>query len=195
MPDLSQASEKRLSLPPTRQGPFDLPARSGHGLVHVVIDTPQGSTQKYKYDPRLGLFKLSRVLPRGMQFPYDFGSVPSTVAADGDALDVMVLADSPSFVGCLMSIRLIGVIEARQTEKGKTIRNDRLLGVAQTPVNNPPVTRLQDVEPETIEALEHFFVNYNRAHGREFKPLRRSGPQVAERLLKDAIRSHDKRGV
>jgi inorganic pyrophosphatase len=65
-----------------------------------------------------------------MVFPFDFGSIPGTVAADGDPLDVLVLMDEPAFVGCLIQARLLGVIEAEQTEAGKTERNDRLIAVA-----------------------------------------------------------------
>ena len=67
------------------------------GLVRVIVDTPRGSHNKLKYDEELGCFKLSRILPVGHVFPYDFGSVPGTRAADGDALDVLVLLDAPTF--------------------------------------------------------------------------------------------------
>src|SRR5689334_25214782 len=90
-------------------------------LVNVIIDTPRGSRNKFKFDEKLGCFKLARILPAGFAFPYDFGSIPQTRAEDGDALDVMVLGEEPSFAGCLITVRLIGVISGRQTEKGKTI--------------------------------------------------------------------------
>ena len=96
-------------------------------LVRVVIDTPAGSRNKYKFDPELGLFKISRILPVGMSFPFDFGSIPRTEAEDGDALDVLVLSEAPLFVGCLVHVHLIGVIRTTQTERGKSIRNDRLV--------------------------------------------------------------------
>ena len=162
---------------------MNIPALTDDGLVRVLIDTAQGSCNKYKYDAELGLFKLSHVLPGGMHFPFDFGSIPGTAAADGDALDVVVLSQTPSFVGCLMTVRLIGVIEAEQTEKRRTIRNDRLLAVAQTPVNRPAVRQLRQLPKITLDELEQFFVNYNRAHGRQFKPLGRRGPRAAKRLL------------
>lgn len=82
---------------------ISIPARSDDGLVHVIIDTPQGSRNKYKYDEDLHCFKLSRVLPLGMCFPHDFGSIPSTAAADGDPLDVIVLVDTPGIAGCFYS--------------------------------------------------------------------------------------------
>ena len=171
---------------------MNLPARTDGGLVHVIVDTAQGSRNKYKYDPALGVFKLSRILPSGMNFPFDFGSIPGTVAADGDALDVMVLTQTPSFVGCLMTVRLIGVIEAEQTEKRRTLRNDRLLAVVQTPVNSPTVRQLRDLPKIMVDELEQFFVNYNRAQGRQFRPIGRRGPQAAQKLLDAGIRQFDR---
>lgn len=167
---------------------MSLPARAARGLVHVIIDTPRGSGNKYKYDADYRIFKLSRILPLGMHFPYDFGSIPGTAAADGDALDVVLIAEHPSFVGCLMTVRLIGVLEAEQTEKRRTIRNDRLLAVAQTEVNTPNIREIHALPKTTLDHLEAFFVGYNRAHGRQFRPIGRRGPQAAERLLTAAIR-------
>jgi inorganic pyrophosphatase len=168
-----------------------LPARAGHGLVNVIIDSPRGSANKYKYDAALEVFRLSRVLPRGMSFPYDFGSIPGTRAADGDPLDVMVITHTASFVGCLMTIRLIGVIEAEQTEGRHTIRNDRLLSVVRTPVNKPTIGQLRDLPKIAIDEIEQFFVTYNRAHGRVFKPIGRRGPRAAEQLLRSCMRQYD----
>jgi inorganic pyrophosphatase len=92
---------------------MDLPARDPEsGLVRVVIDTPRGSRNKYKFDRELASFKLSRVLPAGMSFPFDFGSIPGTEAEDGDALDVLVLTESPLIVGCVVHVHLVGIIQA-----------------------------------------------------------------------------------
>lgn len=178
-------------------GTFDwgmsLPPQGERGLVHVIVDTPKGSSNKYKYDPRRRLFKLSRVMPLGMHFPCDFGAIPSTAAADGDALDVAVITEHPSFIGCLLTVRLIGVLEAEQTEKGRILRNDRLIAVPETPVNPPEARELRDLPSGSMAQLEQFFVGYNRAHGRRFQPLARRGPRHAERLLRTAIRLHEQR--
>ena len=109
------------------------PRERGTGRIHVIIDTPAGSRNKYKFDPQLQLFRVSRILPIGMAFPYDFGSIPGTCAEDGDALDVLVLGLAPTFPGCLTTARLIGVLRAWQVEHGKRVTNDRLLAVAETP--------------------------------------------------------------
>jgi hypothetical protein len=84
--------------------------------IKVIVETPRGSRNKYKYERRLKRFRLKSVLPSGTEFPYDFGFVPKTRAADGDPLDVLVLMDEGTFPGCVVEVRLIGVFEARQTE-------------------------------------------------------------------------------
>src|SRR6202035_6130546 len=96
----------------------------------AIIETPKNRRNKFDYDPESDLFKLGGVLPEGLAFPFDFGFIPSTLGGDGDPLDIMVLMDEPAHVGCLLDVRIIGVIEATQTEDGETETNDRLLGVA-----------------------------------------------------------------
>ena len=168
----------------------EIETRDGRSkCINVVIDTPKGSRNKYKYDEVLGLFRLSRVLPVGAQFPYDFGSIPRTCADDGDALDVLVLMEEPTFVGCLVTVRLVGVLRARQRKGSKMIRNDRLIAVAETSVNRPKIHSLDDVGGEELKQIEHFFASYNRAQRRVFVPAGRAGPQAAEVLLAAAVRA------
>jgi inorganic pyrophosphatase len=168
----------------------ELPAReSGSRRIHVLIDTPAGSRNKYKYDPSLGVFRVSRVLPKGAVFPYDFGSVPQTCAPDGDPVDVLVLGGAPSFPGCLVTARLIGVLHAKQREHGRTIRNDRLIAVMETPVNRSPLRELRDLDPERLRDIENFFESYNRRQGRDFTITGRGGRSVAEAALERALRA------
>jgi inorganic pyrophosphatase len=78
------------------------------GNLNVVIETPQGSRNKFSYDLELELYRLKGTLPVGASFPYDFGFVPSTLGADGDPIDVLLLMEEPAFTGCLVEARLIG---------------------------------------------------------------------------------------
>ena len=94
-----------------------------------MVECSEGKRGKFAYDPTLGGFELKRLLPAGTAFPLNFGFVPSTKADDGDPLDVMVIHDVPLPMGALVQVRLIGVIEAEQTEDGQTVRNDRLIGI------------------------------------------------------------------
>jgi inorganic pyrophosphatase len=157
------------------------------GLLNVVVDTPKGSRNKYKYDEKQGLFRLSKILPLGASFPFDFGFIPSTEAEDGDPLDVLVLMDEPAFSGCVVPARLIGVIEAEQTQDGRTVRNDRLVAVAETPYNPPEFHSLEDLSEQRLAEMEHFFVSYNAMEGRKFRPIGRHGPEQAEKRVEDAM--------
>jgi inorganic pyrophosphatase len=159
--------------------PFDRDS----GDLHVVIDTPKGSRNKFAWDEERELFELSGVLPAGAVFPYDFGFIPGTKGEDGDALDVLVLMDEPAFSGCLVACRLLGVIEAEQTEEGRTERNDRLIAVASTSRTHGHLQSLDDLNSKIVDEIEHFFVSYNTAKGKKFKPLGRFGPERARKLV------------
>jgi inorganic pyrophosphatase len=159
--------------------PFDRES----GDLNVIIDTPKGSRNKYGWDEKRELFELTGLLPLGAVFPYDFGFIPNTRGGDGDPLDVLVLMDEPAFTGCLVPARLLGVIEAKQTEKGKTERNDRLIAVAANSRINGHLKSLDDLNSKMLDEIEHFFVSYNAAKGKKFKPLGRFGPKRARRLV------------
>ena len=153
------------------------------GNLNVVIDTPKGSRSKFAFDPDRNAYVLKKVLPKGMIFPFDFGSIPGTVAEDGDPLDVLVLMDDVAFVGCLIEARLIGVIEAKQSERGKTERNDRLLAVAAESPTHMEIKSLPDVSGRLLDEIEHFFVSYNKIAGKTFKPLSRRNAKHAAKLI------------
>jgi len=169
--------------------PYDLldPFDEKTGDLNVVIETPKGSRNKFDYDHELGLFRLGGVLPAGAVFPFDFGFVPKTLGGDGDPLDVLVLMDEAAFTGCLVLVRLIGVIEAEQTEEGKTTRNERLIAVAAKSRDHAEVVSLSQISDNLVEEVEHFFVSYNTAKGKEFKPLGRFGADRAVRVVEEGI--------
>ena len=152
--------------------------------ITTVIETPKGSPNKYDYDENCAAFRLACVMPEGSTFPYDFGFIPSTLGQDGDPLDVLVFLDAPVPVGCVISARLIGVIEAKQRKKGADwIQNDRLLAVATHAHTHAHVKCLDDLRPRLLDEIEAFFESYNRLNGKEFKPVDRSGRKKARRLL------------
>ncbi len=156
------------------------------GMLNVIIETSKGSRNKLKYNADQGLFELSKVLPRGLVFPFDFGFIPSTVGDDGDPLDVLVLLDAPVPAGCKISARLIGVIEAEQTQDGKTERNDRLIAVAENCHEHKGLHTLKDLSANLLREIEHFFISYNEMANKQFKPLARRGPRHADKLVKQA---------
>jgi inorganic pyrophosphatase len=158
------------------------------GELNVVIETPKNSRNKYAFDTDLGVFVLKGVLAAGHSFPFDFGFIPQTLGGDGDPLDVLVLMDEAAFAGCLVPSRLIGVIEAEQTERdGKTERNDRLIAVAAGSHTHSHVKSINDLNDTLVEEIEHFFVSYNEIKGKKFKSLGRFAAQKAKRLVEEAV--------
>ena len=159
--------------------PFDRES----GYLNVVIETPKGCRNKYAFDFDIKSYRLKTVLPNGAVFPFDFGSIPGTKADDGDPLDVLLLMDEPAFTGCLVEGRVLGVIEAEQTENGKTERNDRVIAVAAKSHTHASLKSLLELEPKLVDEIEHFFISYNKERGKKFKPIGRKGPAAATRLI------------
>ena len=156
----------------------------------AIIETPKGNRNKFDYDPESNLFRLGGLLPEGMMFPFDFGFIPSTVGEDGDPLDVMVLMDAPAHVGCLMDVRLIGVISAEQIQDGKKEKNDRLLGVAIHSYAHEDLTTIDDVSKTLLSQVEAFFISYNKQRGKEFRITGKGGPSKAVKLVKAGMKSY-----
>jgi inorganic pyrophosphatase len=159
----------------------------------AIIETPKNRRNKFDYDPASHLFKLAGLLPEGMMFPFDFGFVPATLGGDGDPLDVMVLMDEPAHVGCLVDVRIIGVIQATQTEKGKTEANDRLLAVAVHSYSHEKVASIEELNPSILTQIEHFFVSYNEVRGNKFKLKGQGSPKHALTIIKQGIKALKKR--
>jgi inorganic pyrophosphatase len=160
----------------------------------VVIETPKGSRNKYKYAGDFSCFQLAKVLPEGMVFPFDFGFLPSTLGDDGDPLDVLLVMDQPTFCGCLILSRLVGVIEAEQTEKkGATERNDRLVAVPLETQRYGKVCSIKDLDKQMLDEIERFFRSYNDQSGKKFKLIGFHGPHRAESLAKQGMKKFAKR--
>src|ERR1700704_4369334 len=166
----------------------EIPAYDGEsGDLRIVIETPKGSRNKYKYDPECDCLELATVLPEGMIFPYDFGFIPSTIGEDGDPLDVLVLMDAPDVPGCVIRGRLIGVIKARQREQEQKewIRNDRLIAVACHAQTHQDEKSVKDLRPQLCEEITAFFIEYNKERNREFEQLDLGGPRKALKVVKE----------
>jgi inorganic pyrophosphatase len=150
-----------------------LPRRldSKAATCRAIIECPKGSAVKYAYDAKAQAFEAKRLLPDGMSFPLDFGFVPSTKGEDGDPLDILILNDVPGVVGAMLTVRLIGVIEAEQTEDGKVVRNDRLVGVAAVSHLFAKVAALSDLGDAFLRNLTQFWINYSALRGARFKVL------------------------
>lgn len=162
------------------------PEDRGGGL-RAVIESPQGSRNKLKFEPESGAFRVTHCLPAGMSFPFDFGFIPGTRAQDGDPLDVLILMDAPAYPACIVAIDLLGVIEAEQEDgEGATIRNDRLIALAEGSTAHGTPRRLTDLNRALLDQIEAFFSDDNRLRGRRFRPIGRRGPREARRLVERA---------
>jgi inorganic pyrophosphatase len=179
---------KRTTRPHSLADPSDLPSVADEDQIHVVIETPKGSRNKYAFDPERRIFGLTKVLPAGMTFPYDFGFVPSTKAEDGDPTDVLVLMDEPAFPGCLLKCRIIGIIEGEQGEKKSRERNDRIIAIEAANHSYARVRHVKDLGKKFVKELEEFFVNYHELDGEKYEILDVKGPGEARRRLNDGIR-------
>jgi inorganic pyrophosphatase len=160
----------------------------------AVIETPKGSPNKYKYEETYGGFRLNTVMPKGSIWPYDFGFIPSTVGEDGDPLDVLILMDEPAPLGCLVSIRLVGAIEAKQREKdGNWERNDRLLAISTQSLTHVDIHDVDDLGSALLDEIEQFFANYTSQRCKTFKPIGRIGAKKARKIVENVIAAFDKR--
>jgi inorganic pyrophosphatase len=160
--------------------------------LQVVIETPKGSRNKYAFDEKQRVFGLKKVLPAGMEFPYDFGFVPSTLADDGDPTDVLVLMDEPAFPGCVLQCRIVGIIEGEQGKK-KLERNDRVVAVEKENHSFADIHHIKDLGKTFLQELEDFFVNYHELSGEKYRVLGAKGPASAMKRVKDGMRAFKKK--
>jgi inorganic pyrophosphatase len=125
-------------------------------IVDALIEIPTGSQNKYEFDKEKGVFRLDRVLFSPMHYPAEYGYLEGTLAEDGDPLDILVLTSFPTFPGCMILSRVIGVL-LMSDDKG---RDEKLLAV---PVDDPrfqTIRSLHDLAPHTLKEMEHFFQVY-----------------------------------
>jgi inorganic pyrophosphatase len=152
-----------MRLYPKREDPVTPPRASAeeegmehHARVDVIVEIPKGSRNKYEYDLEKGAFKLDRMLFSSMHYPSDYGFIKDTLAEDGDPLDALVLVTEPTFPGCLIESKPVGLFKMRD-EKGV---DHKILCV---PVGDPlwnHINRLADVPPHLLIEIEHFFDVY-----------------------------------
>jgi inorganic pyrophosphatase len=161
----------------------DIPSGNDQ-LILVVIETLRGTPYKYDYDFDFDVFRMNKVLPLGMVFPFDFGFIPSTKAEDGDPLDVLLLMDEPGMQGTLVPARPIAVLEASQKEKGEEFRNDRIVAVAEFSHHYKGIDNIKQLNADLPSQIEIFFKQYNLLAGKEFIPLGWQDGQSAFTLIK-----------
>jgi inorganic pyrophosphatase len=166
----------------------DLSAFRKDGGINVVIESPRGSSVKYKYDPDADVITLSRPLPEGLVYPCDWGFVASTRAADGDPLDAAVLWDAAAYPGIVLPCRPIGLLEVEQTNLAsrRRERNDRLLVLPLKAPRQDGVRSVMDLPQRVREELEQFFLHAVVFEGKDVAFLGWDGPEAALAAVKDA---------
>lgn len=153
--------------------------------VNAIVEIPLGEVNKYEYDKKLHVFRLDRSLFSPVHYPGDYGFIPSTKADDGDPLDILILVDTPSFPGCLVEARPVGVLE--MTDQG--VADQKILAV---PVHNPRYNEVHDysgVYTHVLREIEHFFSIYKDLEGRR---TRISGWRDAEHARNLIRESHER---
>jgi len=155
--------------------------------ITIIIETPKDSHLKFDYDKKLKCFKLNKVLPAGMVFPFDFGFIPNTKGGDGDPLDIIAISEFATVTGCAMDCRIIGAILAEQTEKGSdAVRNDRFIGIPVESKEFKSVREASQLPKQMITQIQDFFINYNKEAGKKFKVVDIVGSKTAFKLIRKA---------
>ncbi len=134
-------------------------------LVHAVVETPAHTRQKYAFEPKYGIMMLRQTLAEGLAWPYDYGFIPQTLADDGDATDVLVISDEPSFPGCLLQVRIVGAVLIKKDG----IVNNRLIACPKrqrgVTLKSDAYDRLKDIPKDTMDGITRFLVEYSEARG------------------------------
>lgn len=156
-------------------------------VVYAVIEIPKGSRNKYKYKVDKGVFTLDRVLYSPFHYPVDYGIIPQTAMGDGNPLEILVLMNQPTFPGCIIQCRPIGVISMIDGEN----LDDKVIAV---PVNDNKFKDFQDIHDVPLaflEEIEHFFREYKRLEGKNTEILGWKNAKRAFESIKYSIKIYN----
>src|SRR5256885_4669009 len=153
--------------------------------VNAVVEIPLEGINKYEYDKKLHIFRLDRNLYSPVHYPGDYGFLPSTLSLDGDPLDVLVLVDAPSFPGCVMEVRPIGILYMLDQSKP----DEKILAVGRTNPRYKDVWNYSEIYPHVLSEITHFFSIYKDL---ENKRVEIKGWQAASHA-RDAVIEGNKR--
>jgi len=162
------------------------PGRRAPDVVNAVIEVPFGSSNKYEYDPELGIFRLDRVLYSPLHYPGDYGFIPGTLAEDGDPVDILVLMTRSTYPGIVLNARPLGFLEMSD-EKG---RDQKILAV---PVDDPRYDgnrHLDSISRHRLREIEHFFTIYKELEGKETRVDTWHGMEETHALVRSAIEAY-----
>jgi inorganic pyrophosphatase len=158
--------------------------------IEVIVEIPRGSRNKYEYDDERGLIRLDRVLYSSVHYPTDYGFIPKTLAPDGDHLDVLVLCEEPTFPGCLVPARAIGVLRMVDERGG----DDKILAV---PIGDPRfdhVHDLADISSHWLVEIANFFTTYKRLERKETEIVGWGSATEAVLIIRECFAAKDEAG-
>jgi inorganic pyrophosphatase len=164
-----------------------IPAFASAEIFHVVVESPRGSRLKLKYEPKWQTMSISRPLPLGIAFPFDWGFVPSTHAADGDPLDAMALWDVPSYPGVVLQCRAIGVLQIEQNRtKGRSrrVRNDRIMAIPVEARREHGIATVDDLSARVRQELEQFALAAAALEGKDVQVVGWGSADIALKLVR-----------
>ena len=148
-----------------------IPAFGDAGIFHLVVESPRGSALKLKYERDWNTMSISRPLPLGLVYPFDWGFIPSTLAPDGDPLDAMALWDVPSYPGVVLRCRAIGVLyveqNGRKDDRTVRIHNDRVLAVPVEARRELHVKETDELPLRVRQELERFTIAATALEGKD----------------------------
>src|SRR5262245_17352488 len=130
-------------------------------VVNAIVEITQGRRSKFEVDKRTGLIKLDRYLYSSSHYPGDYGFIPQTLAEDGDALDILVMVSEPTFSGCLIEARVLGLF--KMEDRGQ--HDYKILGVPNSDPLFEDYRKLDDVSHHFLREVEHFFATYKQLEG------------------------------
>lgn len=154
--------------------------------IDVFVEIPTGSQNKYEYDKEKNVFRLDRVLYSPMHYPTEYGYIDETLALDGDPLDALVLTSFPTFPGCVITSRIIGVL-VMSDDKGQ---DEKLLAVPTDDPRYAEVNNLEDVSPHLLKEIEHFFTVYKDLEKKETKIEGWKDASFAANLYQECIQRY-----
>lgn len=163
-----------------------IPAQPKPGLINVLIEIIAGSKNKYEFDKDMQAFALDRVLYSSVQYPYDYGFVPNTLADDGDPLDGMVIMDQPTFPGCVIAARPIGMLE--MIDGGD--RDEKILCVPDKDPRYANVKSLKDIQQHRLDEIAEFFQSYKNLEKKEVKILGWQDVDKVMPLVEECVKAY-----
>ena len=150
-------------------------------VVRMIVEIPKGGANKYEYDAALGVFRLDRPLYSPMFYPGDYGFIPGTLAPDGDPLDIITLIEQPTFPGCLLEVRPIGLLHMIDT--GET--DKKIIAVPDRDPRFRQIHKIGQVFPHIREEVVHFFEIYKELERKKTVIKGWSGVAAACKLIAD----------